>query len=100
MTKGAAHVGLNDSETDDNLLQYPKQYRHRNEIYQVIKHLGKVMDPVLLEIMLDGATNYLTGTRQTKNIVGSSRKQQTDYWDRICQVTGQETTTTEEYDYL
>ena len=57
------------------------------------------MDPVLLEILLDGVTKYLTGTRQTKYIVGSSRKQQTDYWDRIRQVTGQETMTNEEHDY-
>ena len=57
------------------------------------------MDPVLLEIFLDGVTKYLTGTRQTKYIVGSSKKQQTDYWDQICQVTGQETTTNKEHDY-
>ena len=57
------------------------------------------MDPVLLEILLDGVTKYLTGTRQTKYIVGSSRKQQTDYWDRIRQVTGRETTANEEKDY-
>ena len=33
-------------ETDDHLLQYPYQARHRNEIYQVMKRLGKEMDPV------------------------------------------------------
>ena len=87
-----------DSEIDDHLLQCPKRSRHQNEIYQVIKRLGKEMDPVLLEILLDGVTKYLTGTRQTKYIVGSSRKQQTDYWDRIRQVTGQETTTNKEHE--
>ena len=88
-----------DSETDEHLLQCPKRARHRNEIYQVIKCLGKEMDSVLLEILLDGATKYLTGTRQTKYIVDSSRKQQTNYWDQIRQVTGQKTTTNEEHDY-
>ena len=57
------------------------------------------MDPVLLEIMLDGVTKYLSGTRQTKYIVGSSRKQQTSYWDRICQATGQVITPNKEHDY-
>ena len=90
---------LANSETDDYLLKCPKRARYQNEIYQVIKRLGKEMDPVLLEILLDGVTKYLTGTRQTKYIVGSSRKQQTDYWDRIRQVTGQETTTNKENDY-
>ena len=37
-----------DSETDDHLLQCPKRARHHNEIYQVIKRLGKEMGPVLL----------------------------------------------------
>ena len=46
------------------------------------------MDPVLLEILLDGVTKYLSGTRQTKYIVGSSRKQQTSYWDRIREASG------------
>ena len=32
------------------------------------------MDPVLMDILLDGVTKYLTGTRQTKYIVGSNRK--------------------------
>ena len=59
------------------------------------------MDPVLLEILLDGMTKYLTGTRQTKYIVGSSRKQQPDYWDCTRQATGQHEKTTEgkEHDY-
>ena len=64
-----------DCETDDHVLQCPQRTCHRNEIYQVIKQLGKEMDPVLLDILLDGVTKYLTGTRQTKYIVGSSRKQ-------------------------
>ena len=90
-----------DSKTDDHLLQCPHQARHRNEIYQVINLLGKEMYPVLLELLLDGVTKYLTGTRQTKYIVGSSRKQQLDYWDRIRQATGQEEKTTidKEHDY-
>ena len=57
------------------------------------------MDPVLLEILLDGVTKHLIGTRQTKYIVGSSRKQQTDYRDQIRQVTGQETTANKENNY-
>ena len=57
------------------------------------------MDPVLLEILLDGVTKYLTGTRQTKFIVDSSRKQQTSYWDQIRQATGQVITPNEEHDY-
>ena len=57
------------------------------------------MDPVLLEIMLDGVTKYLSGTRQTKYIVGSSRKQQTNYWDQIRQATGQVITTNKEHKY-
>ena len=44
------------------------------------------MDPVLLEILLDGVTKYLTVTRQTKYIVGSNGKKKPDYWDKICQV--------------
>ena len=54
------------------------------------------MDPVLLEVLLAGVTKYPTGTRQTKYIVGASRKQQPDYWDRIHQATGQQRTTTNE----
>ena len=30
------------------------------------------MDPVLQDILLDGVTKYLTGTRQTKYVVNSS----------------------------
>ena len=45
------------------------------------------MDPVLLEILLDGVTKYLTGTEQTKYIVGNKGKQKPDYWDRIRKVT-------------
>ena len=59
------------------------------------------MDPVLLYILLDGVTKYLTGTRQTKYIVSNSKKQQTDYWNHIHQATGQQKRTTEgeEHDY-
>ena len=59
------------------------------------------MDPVLLDILLDGVTKYLTGTRQTKYIVSSSSKHQTDYWNHIRQVIGEKERTTEgeEYDY-
>ena len=89
----------NDSETDDHFLQCPKRARYRNEIYQLIKRLGKEMDPVLMEILLDGVTKYLTKTRHTKYIVGSSRKSQTSYWNRIRQVTGQAITPVEEHDY-
>ena len=77
-----------DSETDDHLFQCPKRARHRNDIYTVIKRLGKEMDPVLLEILLDGVTKYLTGTRQTKYITGINGKQKPDYWDRIHTVNG------------
>ena len=50
-------------KTDDHLPQCLKQTRYRNEIYQVIKRLGKEMNPVLQDILLDGVTKYLTGTR-------------------------------------
>ena len=46
------------------------------------------MDPVLLEILMDGMTKYLTGTRQTKYIVGNKEKRKPDYWDRIRTVNG------------
>ena len=46
------------------------------------------MDPVLLEILLDGVTKYLTGTRQTKYIVGGKGKRKPDYLDRIRAVNG------------
>ena len=87
-----------DSETDDHLLQCPKRARHRNDIYTVIKRLGKEMDPVLLDILLDGVTKYLTGTRQTKYIVGSNRKKRPDYWDKIRQING-DTPENKEHDY-
>ena len=87
---------LADYETDDHLFHCPKRSRYRNEIYQVIKRLGKEMDPVLQDILLDGVTKkYLTGTRQTKYIVNSSSTQQTEYWDRICQVRVDQERTTE-----
>ena len=53
------------------------------------------MDPILQDIPLDGVTKYLTGTRQTKYIVNSSSTQQIDYWDRICQVRGDQERTLE-----
>ena len=56
------------------------------------------MNPVLLEILLDGVTEYLIGTRQTKYIVGCKGKQKPDYWDRICKVTGN-TPANEEHEY-
>ena len=46
------------------------------------------MDPVLLEILLDGVTKYLTGTRQTKYIVGSNGKRKPSYRDRIREFNG------------
>ena len=75
-----------DSETDDHLLRCPKRARHRNDIYAAIKKLGREIDPVLLKILFDGVTKYLTGTSQTKYIVGSNRKKKLDYWDKINQV--------------
>ena len=56
------------------------------------------MNPVLLEILLDGVTKYLTGTRQTKYIIGSKEKQKPDYWDRIRKVTGK-TPANKEHEY-
>ena len=56
------------------------------------------MDPVLLEILLDGVTKYLTGTRQTKYVVGSKGKRKPDYWDRIRTVRG-DTPANEEHEY-
>ena len=87
-----------DSETDDHLLRCPKRARHRNDIYAAIKRLGKEMDPVLLEILLDGVTKYLTGTSQTKYIVSSNGKKKPEYWDKICQVNG-DTPENKEHDY-
>ena len=46
------------------------------------------MDPVLLEILLDGVTKYLSGTRQTKYIVDSSREARTIYYAANLQRTG------------
>ena len=83
-----------DCEIDDHLLQCPKQAQYQNEIYQVIRHLGKEMDPVLQNILLNGTTKYLKGIRQTKYIVSSSSKQQTDYWNHICQVRREQERTT------
>ena len=49
--------------------------------------------------MLDKVTKYLSGTRQIKYIVGSSRKQQTSYWDQIREATGKVIPPNEEHDY-
>ena len=91
------------SETDDHLLLCPKRARHRNEIYTVIKRLGKEMDPVLLDILMDGVQKYLTGTRQTKYIVGSNGKRKPSYRDRIREFNGDTPEQTEpdktEHDY-
>ena len=46
------------------------------------------MDPVLLEILLDGVTKYLSGTKQTKYVVSSKGKKKPEYWDRIRTVNG------------
>ena len=46
------------------------------------------MNPVLLEILLDGVTKYLSGTEQTKYVVGSKRKKKPDYWDKIRKAKG------------
>ena len=37
----------------------------------------------MLEILMDGVTKYLTGTQQTKYIVGNRDKRKPDYLDRI-----------------
>ena len=68
-----------ESETDDHFLRCPKRVRHWNEINKVIKRLGKEMDPVLLEILLDGVTKYLSRIEQTKYVVGSKGKKKPDY---------------------
>ena len=52
------------------------------------------MDPVLHDILLDGITKYLNGTRQTKYIVSSKRKPKKDYCDCIHQVIGESERTT------
>ena len=89
-----------ESETDDHVLRCKHRSRFRTEIYQLIKRLGKEMDPVLMEILLDGVTKYLSGTRQTKCIMGSSRRKQTSYWDRIRAASGVEIPPhEEEHDY-
>ena len=88
-----------ESETDDHVLRCKHRSRFCTEIYQLIKQLGKEMDPVLLEILLDGVTKYLSGTRQTKYIVGSSRRQQTSYWDQIRAASGIVIPPNKEHDY-
>ena len=48
------------------------------------------MDPILSEILLDVVPKYLTGTRQTKYIVGSKGKnsKKPDYMDWFREVNG------------
>ena len=62
----------------------------------MIKRLRKEINPVLQDIILDRVTKYLTGTRQTKFIVHSSSTHQSDYWDHIRQVRGDQEKTTED----
>ena len=50
-------------ETDDHLLRCPKRAQYQNKIHQVIKRLGKEMNPVLQDILLGGVTTYLKGSR-------------------------------------
>ena len=57
------------------------------------------MDPVLLDLLLNRVPKYLTGARQTKYIMSSSRKQQTEYCNPICQALGQQERTTEDKEY-
>ena len=87
------------SETDDQLLRCPKRARYLDKIYTVIKRLDKEIDPVLLEILLDGVTKYLSGTRQTKYILGSKGKKIQDHLDRIREVNGKKKTVNEEHKY-
>jgi len=93
------HVGLRMKQMIISSDVAKHRSRFRTENYQLIKRLGKDMDPVLLEILLGGVTKYLLGTRQTKYIVGSSRRQQTSYWDRIREASGIVIPPNEEHDY-
>ena len=52
-------------ETNDHLLQYPKQQRHQNKIMQAVNRLGKEMDPRLQDILHNGLLKYLNGEKQT-----------------------------------
>ena len=46
------------------------------------------MDPLLMEILSDGVTKYLTGTRKTKYILCSKGKKKPNYLNLICEVMG------------
>ena len=76
-------------------MQCPKGVRYRNEIYQAIKQLGKEIDPVLHDILLDDMKQYHNGTSQTKHIVSSKCKPKIDYWGQICEVRREPERTTE-----
>ena len=54
-----------NSETNDHMLQCPKQSRHRNKIYQAITWLAPEMDPVFHDILRDRIAKYLGGKEQT-----------------------------------
>ena len=56
------------------------------------------MDPVLLEILLDRVTKYLSGTKQSKYIVSSKKKKKLNYWNRIRTVNG-DTAENKEHEY-
>ena len=45
-----------------------------------LKRLGKKMDLVMLEILLDGMTKYLSGTQQTKYVIDSKGKRSQIIW--------------------
>ena len=83
-----------DCDTDDHLLQCPERTRHKNEIYQAIKQLGKEMDSVLHDILRDGVAKYIGGKEQTiYNIDGTNinnywqlrKNQQEIGWDNLFQ---------------
>ena len=57
------------------------------------------MDPVVLEMLLDGVTKYLTETEHTKYVVCSNRNKKPDYWDKIRKVNSK-TPENEEHEYL
>ena len=56
----------------------------------MIKRLGKEMDSVLHDILLDKITKYLNRTRQTKYIMSSKSKPTNNYWNQIRQVNGEQ----------
>lgn len=50
-----------DCETNDHLLQCPKQSRHTNKIYQAITRPGTETDQSLCDILRDGVRNTAQG---------------------------------------